>query len=230
MTQPRRRADGLRKRALLFETAMKLFREKGYEATTMRDIAKEASVAVGSAYHYFPSKAAIVFEFYEHIQAAHERNANRALKKAGDDLEARLRAVFSTKMRLVAKDKELVRHIPSTMQPGNELSVFAPKNQPLRDSSIDLFEKAIEGVDFGEHQRSIATALWVAHLGLMLYLVHDTSPKQKRTMTLTKEACTRMAPLIQLASLPIARPLIGDAVAMLSRAGLVMPKPEHTET
>ena len=37
-------------------TALRLFRERGYEATTMRAIAKEAGVSVGNAYYYFGSK------------------------------------------------------------------------------------------------------------------------------------------------------------------------------
>ena len=38
------RADGERKRALIYDTALALFREKGFDATTMRDIAKSAGI------------------------------------------------------------------------------------------------------------------------------------------------------------------------------------------
>ena len=38
------------------EAAMKLFREKGYEQTSMADIAKEVHVVQGLCYRYFPSK------------------------------------------------------------------------------------------------------------------------------------------------------------------------------
>ena len=39
---------------------MRLFRENGYEATTMRAIAKEAGVATGNAYYYFGSKEELI--------------------------------------------------------------------------------------------------------------------------------------------------------------------------
>ena len=55
-------------RALLFQTALRLFREKGFEATTMRDIAAKARTALGAAYYYFPSKEAIVQDYYQSVQ------------------------------------------------------------------------------------------------------------------------------------------------------------------
>ena len=43
-------------RALILETAMRLFQERGYDKTTMRAIAAEAGVSVGNAYYYFDGK------------------------------------------------------------------------------------------------------------------------------------------------------------------------------
>src|SRR5262249_3991252 len=49
----------------LLERALVLFKERGVEATTMRDIAKAAGLSLGAAYYYFPSKEALVFAYYE---------------------------------------------------------------------------------------------------------------------------------------------------------------------
>ncbi|WP_236653709.1 TetR/AcrR family transcriptional regulator, partial [Streptacidiphilus melanogenes] len=49
-------AKSERTRALILETAMRLFKERGYEKTTMRAIAAEAGVSVGSAYYYYEGK------------------------------------------------------------------------------------------------------------------------------------------------------------------------------
>src|SRR5262249_34562047 len=51
-----RTAQGAAARDRLYETAMQLIAERGYEATTLRDIAKAANVSVGLLYRYFPSK------------------------------------------------------------------------------------------------------------------------------------------------------------------------------
>src|ERR1700687_2075559 len=60
------RAEDTRRK--IYEAAMELFREKGFEATTMRDIAAKAGVALGGAYYYFSSKDAIVLAFYSEMQ------------------------------------------------------------------------------------------------------------------------------------------------------------------
>ena len=48
------------RRATLLETASKLFVEKGYEATTMDEIAAGAGVAKGTLYHYFAGKTELL--------------------------------------------------------------------------------------------------------------------------------------------------------------------------
>jgi hypothetical protein len=58
--QPDQAPDPLSKgeqtRALILETAMRLFQERGYDKTTMRAIAAEAGVSVGNAYYYYEGK------------------------------------------------------------------------------------------------------------------------------------------------------------------------------
>ena len=51
---------GERTRALILETALDLFMERGYEQTTMRGIAREAGLSLGSAYYYFKSKEHLI--------------------------------------------------------------------------------------------------------------------------------------------------------------------------
>src|ERR1700685_3927581 len=49
----------------ILEGALALFREQGFESATMRAIAERAGVATGAAYYYYPSKEAIVTDFYQ---------------------------------------------------------------------------------------------------------------------------------------------------------------------
>ncbi|MCI1931210.1 MAG: TetR/AcrR family transcriptional regulator [Clostridia bacterium] len=58
------KAPEIRKREMI-DTAMKLFASKGYEATTMTDIAKEMNVVSGLCYRYFKSKEDLYNEALE---------------------------------------------------------------------------------------------------------------------------------------------------------------------
>jgi AcrR family transcriptional regulator len=67
---PRRRAASLGTRARLMGAAQALFLEHGYEATSVRVIAKEASVTIGAFYGHFESKRAVLFEVVRTINVA----------------------------------------------------------------------------------------------------------------------------------------------------------------
>jgi AcrR family transcriptional regulator len=62
-----------RRRDAIIEAAVRLFCEKGYEGTTIRDIAHQVGVTEGLLYHYFPSKSALIGECWRqrewHAQA-----------------------------------------------------------------------------------------------------------------------------------------------------------------
>src|ERR687898_3043577 len=51
-------------RERILEAALALFAEKGYEATTMRDVAREARASLGLAYRYFASKEEFALALY----------------------------------------------------------------------------------------------------------------------------------------------------------------------
>jgi AcrR family transcriptional regulator len=69
------RSPGLRertkakRRALIQRTAMRMFADRGFEQTTLADIADEAEVAVRTVTGYFPSKLDLATSFADEIAA-----------------------------------------------------------------------------------------------------------------------------------------------------------------
>jgi AcrR family transcriptional regulator len=53
------------RRAQLLDAAARLFRERGYHATSMRDIAKAVGMLSGSIYYHFDSKEEMLLAVYE---------------------------------------------------------------------------------------------------------------------------------------------------------------------
>lgn len=56
---------GERTKKKLFEIAIKLFKEKGYNNVLVEEIASCANIAKGTFYIYFPSKAYLIAELFE---------------------------------------------------------------------------------------------------------------------------------------------------------------------
>src|SRR3981081_856247 len=107
MEAPARTPRGEQTRAAIFTTALLLFQEHGYQATTMRAIAERAGVSLGSSYHYFPSKEHLILMLYSHLHRLHREACVPVLARERS-FAARLRGV--------------VRAIVMTCEPYHEVS------------------------------------------------------------------------------------------------------------
>ncbi|HEY8945888.1 MAG TPA: TetR/AcrR family transcriptional regulator [Polyangiaceae bacterium] len=180
----RRGTKGETTRQQLLEAALQLFSKRGFERTTMRAIAKQAGLSLGAAYHYFDSKDAILTSYYEWLQDEHERLMAAIPSNSG--LRERIAALFETKLAIVRKDRRLLAALFSKLgDPSDPLSVFGKKNAALRDRSIRLFASAVSGVPLPADTKDLTgRLLWLAHLAVLLFFVHDRSPRQTKTQDL----------------------------------------------
>src|SRR5271165_7581399 len=83
-------------RERILAAAIELFRQRGFETTTMREIAAAASVALGGAYYYFASKEDLVMAFYERAQRDMEPLLKTAILES-KDLDKRLLSILRVK-------------------------------------------------------------------------------------------------------------------------------------
>lgn len=179
----RRRGDkGEATRRQLLKAALELFRRRGYERTTMRAIAKHAGLSLGAAYHYFDSKDAILTSYYEWTQDEHERLMARAVSPSAGFRE-RMLALFETKLAVVRSDRKLLSALFARLgDPTDPLSVFAKRNSALRERSIEQFTGVLSDMRLPADLRNLsARLLWLVHLAVLLFFVHDRSPRQVRT-------------------------------------------------
>jgi AcrR family transcriptional regulator len=203
------------------DAALARFRRDGFDATTMRDVAEAADVALGAAYHYFEGKDAIVLAYYERVQTEHAQRVAAALPEART-LRARLGVVMHTKLDILEPDRKLMGALLRyTGTPEHPLSFLGEGTRRLRDESVALFSQAVEGEAMPPDVRALApTALWALHMGILLYYLYDRSPQQARTRVLTDRSLDVVVRLFTIAKLPIFRPLRRRVAAMLEEAGL----------
>jgi len=216
------RAGSEETRRQILETALALFRERGFEETTIRDIAARAGLSLGAAYYYFKSKEAIVGAYYDYVQQEHQTRARAAFDKGGD-LHDRLRAALHTKIDIMQTDRRLLRALfRYGGEPDHPLSWFGPATKQQRQLSIDVFAQAVAGERLPDDVREAApTLLWTLHMGVLLYFLYDDSPQQRRTRKLIDASVDFAVRVRRLATSPLLRPMRRRVMTILRDAGLL---------
>ena len=102
----------------ILRTAARLFQQRGYDATSMNDVAAALKLSKGGLYHHFQSKDEILFEIMNHAMEITEERVLAPVRGIADP-EERLRALI----RL---------HIEVVLSPlDREITVMLHENHPL---------------------------------------------------------------------------------------------------
>jgi AcrR family transcriptional regulator len=207
-------------RSRILEAALSVFRTRGFEKATMREIATEAGVAVGAAYYYFDSKDALVMAFYERAQGEMHAGIEAGLDGA-KTLEARLRIIISTKFNYFEPNRRLLGALSAHADPEHPLSPFSTETASIRAQDIASFERAVKesGIKLpGSVAPYLARLLWMYQMGLILFWVYDKSPHQRKTKMLFEKTLKMLLVTLRIASIPLLRPLhrlAGELLAMI---------------
>jgi AcrR family transcriptional regulator len=204
-------------RRRILEAALAVFRERGFERATMREIATAAEVAVGAAYYYFESKDAIVMAFYERSQGEMRPQIEELLGES-KTLESRLRAVISTKFECFGPNRRLLGALSAHSDPEHPLSPFSKETAQIREQDIGFFARAVadSGVRLPASIKPyLPRLLWMYQMGLILFWVYDRSDEQRRTMVLYEKTLKMILVALKLAGVPLLRPLHRLAAELL---------------
>lgn len=210
---------GEQTRARILQTALDLFREQGYEATTMRAIAERANVALGSAYYYFRSKEQLIQAFYHRTHIEHLEVCQPILATERR-LRERLRGVMLAKIQTIEPYHEFAGLLFKTAaDPRSPLNPFSADSATVRDESIALFADVVRGSNARvppDLQAELPELLWLYHMEIILFWIHDRSPNRARTYRLTNHSVDLIARLIPLASLPLLHPIRRHMLRLLA--------------
>ena len=204
----------------MYRTAIQLISARGYAATTLRDIAREADVSVGLLYRYFPSKQAVIIALYDQLSSDFARKASSM-----DIGRWRDRFVFAleSSLEVLRPHRVTLRALIPVLIGDPEDGVFSAGTAFSRQRVQQVFERAVtESVDAPKSALSDALGrlLYLLHLAVLLWWLLDKTPKQRASTVLTG-LVRQMLPSAALAlRLPVIRRFV-LRMDELMREGLI---------
>lgn len=161
----------------LLETALQLFREKGFHATSMQDIAEGMGLRKASLYHYIGAKEDLLVSIYQRTIAEHGRHIDVIVHGPGTAGDRLHRAIAS--------------HLKSIVLHADMFAVYLSEDRSLppahkrsvREASRDYrrkFEEIIrQGIEAGEFKDVDAHMAALVILGACNWLPQWYSPSGK---------------------------------------------------
>ena len=213
---------GEQTRRQIFESALELFRVRGFDSTTMQEIAKHAMVVKSAAYFYFPSKEAIIKAYYKTVQAEQERLCGEVFAKS-KDLKTRLAIALRSKLDLARDDRNLLGVVfRYTGEPEHPLSCLGRGTAEIRRRSIQVFRDAIAEEKLPNDLRELLPiALWALQMALLVLFLYDISENQRRTRRMADGALDLTLKLLGLAKLSVLRPIRTKVLVLLRETDLL---------
>ncbi len=102
----------------ILRTAARLFQQRGYDATSMNDVAAALKLSKGGLYHHFQSKDEILFEIMNHAMEMTQDRVIAPVREIADPVE-RLRALIRLHLEVVLSPRD------------REITVMLHENHPL---------------------------------------------------------------------------------------------------
>ena len=102
----------------ILRMAARLFQQRGYDATSMNDVAAALKLSKGGLYHHFQSKDEILFEIMNHAMEITEERVLAPVRAIAVP-EERLRALIRLHMEVVLSPRD------------REITVMLHENHPL---------------------------------------------------------------------------------------------------
>lgn len=202
----KREAKSVTSKREILNVACSLFRTKGFEATTMREIAEKAGMSLGASYYHFKNKEEFIFEYYLQLEEGSERELPEIRQKhrlAVDRVSEAVRGKF----RQLRPDRELIIALAKVAaDPKSPLSPLSTETAEIRTRAIASMDALVEGTDLKvgkELKPHVGLILWLYYMLMIFFWSHDRSPKQNRSETLVALTAPLLIKLLSFTALPM---------------------------
>ena len=215
---PGQTAQGAAARERLYATALQLIAARGYEGTTLRDVAREAGVSVGLLYRYFPSKQAVVIALYDDLSAAFARQAADLPPGRWRD---RFVFALTTSIEVLTPHRVALRALTPVLVGDPEEGIFSATTAFSRLRVQQVFEHVVAGASDAPKPPlagALGRLLYLAHLAVLLWWLLDRSDRQRATAALIALVQPLLPSVALTLRLPQVRRFVVGADALVREA------------
>lgn len=189
-------------RQRIMDTAWHLFATKGYDQTTMRDIAAVSECSLGLTYRYFTSKEDLVLEFYRWLVVQLEELVPLLPVTSITD---RFHQLMHKLLEVMAPHRlTLVALSGAALNPLSRAGVFGAEGAEVRRRALASYRTLVSGAKDAPRTSQVddlATLLYGVQLALVLFWLQDLSPETHQTEELLQfvhEMLGLLRPLLQV--------------------------------
>jgi AcrR family transcriptional regulator len=178
----------------ILKSAAELFRTRGWETTTTRDIAAAAGIANGTLFNYFPCREAIAASLIaDALESSYEDFARRS--RDGTPLEEDLFSLIWGSLKSLREFREFLAPAAET--------IFSPMAQfsaektgdAIRVRHLEMLERVLAAHGATAPLPVLLLQLyWTLFLGVFAYWVADRSPNQEDSLPLLDQSLKLLVP------------------------------------
>lgn len=180
-----------RTREAIIQQALVLFQRDGYEAVTMRDLAKACDSSLGSFYYHFKNKEEIVLELFKASLSGHIERTRDYIASRKPSLETAMVWICRDRFSEFEPYQAVLRVLVQRLDPHDPVSPWHKSSQPIREQSVALFEdvvfRCMPNLD-PKTRRQLARALWLQHLLILGVWSFDRTANGKETEAVLKQS------------------------------------------
>lgn len=222
--RPRGRSDkGIARETALYNTALSLFAQHGYERTTLRQIARAAGVSPGLMYRYFDSKQSVVLRFYTELSLAYAARVGTVPQSWSEGVAQ----AIEESLAVLAPHRCLLQSMMGVLVSPSAGGLFSEDTQIARLRVMGAFEQAVmtaTDAPRADLQRPLARLCYLGHLAVILFWLLDRSEKRHATERLVGGIRQHLGRAVWLLRMPGARRVL-DSLDGVVWSGLLGDRP-----
>jgi AcrR family transcriptional regulator len=173
-------------RQRILDSAANLFRTRGYEPTTTRDIADGAEIATGTLFNYFPTKEAIIAVLADDALA--KAHAAFYGKNPEGELAEQLFAYVAAELRHLKPLRKFITPLLETSLSPLIASQRGELNNSLRADHLATVAEITRKHGVAELSPVALQVYWSLYIGVLAFWAADKSPKQEDTLALLDQS------------------------------------------